>query len=251
MRGASILQRYLLIIFFLLITTFISSIPTKAIIRSREEYEKTSHVIWEIKTDKKIIAITFDDGPHPVYTPLILDILAKYDAKATFFVTGKKADEYPDVLKRIVKEGHEVANHTYNHVRGNKMNSKKLITELETTAESIKRITKIKPALFRPVGGFYNDLIINTAVNNNYLVVMWSWHQDPKDWNGTNTNKITNHVISSARPGDIVLLHDSGGDRTKTIKALERILDFLTKNNYKCVTVSEMILLSEELPQFP
>ncbi len=238
------MQRYLFIIFFLITTLLLTSIPTEANTRSREEYEKTGHAIWEIKTNKKMIAITFDDGPHPVYTPQILDILAKYNAKATFFVIGKKVDEHPDVIKRIVKEGHEVANHTYNHTRGNKMNSKKLVTELDKTAESIKSITNIKPTLFRPVGGFYNDLIINTAVKNNYLVVMWSWHQDPKDWNGTNANKISKHVISSAKPGDIVLLHDSGGDRTKTVNALDPILDFLTKNNFECVTVSDMLFYS-------
>ncbi|WP_409972548.1 hypothetical protein [Bacillus sp. Bva_UNVM-123] len=81
--------------------------------------------------------------------------------------------------------------------------------------------------------------------------MMWSWHQDPKDWNGTNAKKIANHITSSARPGDIVLLHDSGGDRAKTVKALESILGFLAMNEYKCVTVSEMIMLSEGLPEFP
>lgn len=245
------MQRYLIILFFLLITTLLSSNPTEAKTRSREEFEKTGHVIWEIKTNQKIIAITFDDGPHPVYTNQVLDILAEYDAKATFFVTGKKVDQNPDILKRIVKEGHEVANHTYNHVRGNKMNAKKLTAELNSTTESITRTTGVKPTLFRPVGGYFNDLIINTAAKNDYLVVMWSWHQDPKDWNGTTANKIAKHVISSTRPGDIVLLHDSGGDRAKTVKALEPILDYLKKNNYKCVTVSKMLMLSEKLPQFP
>ncbi|WP_409972549.1 polysaccharide deacetylase family protein [Bacillus sp. Bva_UNVM-123] len=123
--------KYFVVSFFLFLTFFLSSVPTEALTRSRAEYEKTGHVIWEIKTDEKLISITFDDGPDPVYTPQILDLLDKFNAKATFFVTGHKADTYPELIKRIVKEGHEVGNHTYNHMRGNKIDSKKLKNELK------------------------------------------------------------------------------------------------------------------------
>lgn len=208
-------------------------IVVEGVTRSREEYEQTGHIIWEVKTDQKMISITFDDGPHPVYTPQILDVLANYNAKATFFITGNKADKYPDVLKRIVKEGHEVANHTYNHIYNAKISSNTLIKELDLTARTIKRIAGITPSLYRPVGGFYNDTITNTAVKKDYLVIMWSLHQDPKDWTNPGINRITKHVLKSVRPGDIVILHDAGGDRSQTVKALKSIMDYLIKHDYK------------------
>ena len=243
--------KYSVALTLLSIHLFLSANTVEAITRDRDYYEKTNHVIWDVKTDEKLIAITFDDGPHPVYTPQILEILAKYKAKATFFVTGNRSDRYPHLLKRIVKEGHEIGNHTYNHLPGRRLSSISLKNELDQTAKTINRITGITPVLFRPVGGYYSDMIINTAIENNYVVIMWSWHQDPMDWKKPSANKIAEHIISAAKPGDIVLLHDSGGDRTHTVKALESILDYLTEHHYKCVTVSEMIALSEKLPQFP
>jgi len=243
--------RYFVILTLLYIQLFLSTNTVDAVTRDRGYYEKTGRVIWDLKIDEKLISITFDDGPHPIYTPQILDTLAKYNAKATFFVTGNRADKYPHLLKRIVKEGHEVGNHTYNHISGRNVTSISLKNELDSTANIINRITGVTPVLFRPVGGFYNDTIINTAIRNDYLVIMWSWHQDPEDWKKPSANKITKHVTSAAKPGDIVLLHDSGGDRSHTVKALESILDYLTEHNFKCVTVSEMMALSEKLPQFP
>jgi peptidoglycan/xylan/chitin deacetylase (PgdA/CDA1 family) len=147
---------------------------------SREAYEKTGRVIWEVNTKEKLVALTFDDGPHPVLTSQILDILAKHDAKATFFVAGNKIIRFPDLLKREVKEGHKIANHTFHHIYGN-ITSTKLSSELEETDKIIKQFTKLGPSLYRPVGGFYNDVIINTALKHGKAVVLWSWDQDSRD----------------------------------------------------------------------
>lgn len=211
---------------------------------SREVYEKTGNVIWEGNTKEKIVAITFDDGPHPSYTPQILDILAKYNAKATFFVAGNKVKSNPDILKREIKEGHEIANHTYHHYYDKNMTAELLSTELDKTDEVIWDIAKYKPTLYRPVGGLYNDIIINTAVKKGYKVVLWSWHQDPQDWKRPAPSKISNHIIKSLRTGDIILLHD-WSDRPQTVKALESTLDYLYKNGYECVTVSDLLLRSD------
>nr|WP_307470824.1 polysaccharide deacetylase family protein [Cytobacillus purgationiresistens] len=198
--------------------------------------------------NKKVISITFDDGPDPIYTPEILDLLAQYNAKATFFVSGNKAEEHPDILKRIAKEGHEIGNHTYNHIYNASISEKTLSAELDSTNNLIEKVTGYRPVLYRPVGGLYNDSIINTAVKKDYLVIMWSWHQDPMDWSNPGSKKIVNHVISNVRPGDIVLLHDSGGDRTQTISALKSILEHLKKHQYTVVTVSDLIVHSEDIP---
>ncbi|MFK2827005.1 polysaccharide deacetylase family protein [Bacillus sp. B190/17] len=225
----------------LLISYFSTSVWTQAHTSSRDKFEKSGHVVWEVNAQTKLVAITFDDGPDPRYTPQILDILAKHNAKATFFVTGKNADKFPHILKRTVKENHAVGNHTYNHIYDKSTNSKKLKTELDLTAQTIKNITGKETSLFRPVGDVYNDSVIRNAVQKNYLVVMWSWHQDPKDWLRPSANKISSHVTKNVKSGDIILLHDAGGNRTQTVEALDTILTYLDKNGYKCVTIPELI----------
>lgn len=235
-----------------LITTLISSVcfflcchSIFASVGTRKEIEKTGKVIWETKTREKLVAITFDDGPHEIYTPQILNLLNKYHAKATFFVIGKQVEKFPYIIKREVKDGHEIAIHTYSHHYDKNISEKTLKEELDHTSKIIFQATGFKPTLFRPVGGFYNPTIIDTAFHNHYKVILWSWHQDPKDWSKPGTEKIASLIKTNAHPGDIILLHDSGGDRTQTVKALENILDYFSKNNFKCVTVSELLYRSQ------
>ncbi|RDW18639.1 chitooligosaccharide deacetylase [Oceanobacillus arenosus] len=216
----------------------------QALAKDRWDYEKTGQVTWDLDTKEKMVAITFDDGPHPLYTPNILDTLAEYNAKATFFVLGAHAKKYPGLVYRQYTEGHEIANHTYNH-HYHPVSSLELKKEIDATAEIIYEITGTKPTLFRPVGGTYNDLIINTAVDSGYHVVLWSWHQDPEDWKNPSVNRITNHIIRNISPGDIILLHDAGGDRSRTVESLKRILPILAKEGYEFVTVSEMMLRTD------
>ncbi|MEK4029213.1 polysaccharide deacetylase family protein [Pseudobacillus sp. FSL P4-0506] len=239
--------KYMVFFCTLFIGCFSIVLSADAHMSSRQEYEKSGQAIWETATKKKVVAITFDDGPSPTYTPQILDVLAKHRAKATFFVTGKNANKYPNVLKRTVKEGHEVGNHTYTHIYDRSKSVKKLKREIDLTAQTVKKITGQETSLYRPVGGMYNDSIMTTAADKNHLVVMWSWHQDPKDWLRLPANKISNHVIKHLRSGDIILLHDAGGNRTQTIRALDKILDYLDKSGYQCVTVSDLIYQSKVL----
>lgn len=217
---------------------------------SRAEYEKTGRVIWDVNTKEKLVAITFDDGPHPVFTPQILDLLSKYDAKATFFVAGNKVVRFPEILKREVKEGHEIANHTYHHLYGS-ITSAKLTSELQETDKIIQKFTGVKPALYRPVGGFYNDRIINTAIKNQKEVVLWSWNQDTRDWANPPASQICSYVTKGVKPGKIILFHDWHGSEfsktCQTVDALDTILNFLYKNGYKCVTVSELLYRSTQI----
>ncbi|CAM4078508.1 polysaccharide deacetylase family protein [Lederbergia lenta] len=204
----------------------------------RAYFEKTGDVIWDIKAEEKVIALTFDDGPHSVYTPQILDVLAKYNAKATFFVIGEHAKKFPHLISREKIEGHEIANHTYTHSYSNQ---DKLEEELRKTDEVIYNITGAYPLFYRPIGGEYNERIVNTAVQQGFRVIMWSWHQDTQDWKRPGVNKIVSKVLSGARPGDIVLFHDAGGDRSQTVEALQDILPALKKEGYTFVTVSELL----------
>jgi len=241
-------RKYVMI---LSICLFIISVCSTELItyadKGRPYYEETGVVVWDINTEDKIIALTFDDGPHPKYTAAILDLLAKYDAKATFFIIGKNAEKYPEVVLRSYSEGHELANHTFSHPF--KVSVAELQKELRQTKEIIYSITGFSPALFRPVGGNYNDSMINAAVKDGYKVVMWSWHQDTQDWKQPGVKKITQKVLKGSKPGDVILFHDGGGDRSQTIKALEEILPVLKKQGYTFVTISELIESKQQKEQ--
>lgn len=207
----------------------------------RATFEKTGHVFWDIPVDEKLVALTFDDGPDPNYTAQILDILAKYNAKATFFVIGEEAARYPELVKRQAREGHEIANHTYRHHFRDGHSPTVLKRELEKSEKIIKELTGYSPSLFRPIAGYYDKEIVDTAVSSGYNVILWSWHQETRDWSRPGANKIVQNVVSDARPGDVIIFHDAGGDRSQTVKALDSILKILSENGYKCVTVSELL----------
>lgn len=211
--------------------------------KGRKYYEEAGQIVWEINTSEKVIALTFDDGPHKKYTPEILDLFDKYDAKATFFVVGENAEKNPEVVLRMYEEGHELAIHTYTHpLRTNVPN---LIKEIKQTHETIYGITGFSPVLFRPVEGQYTDGMIEAVVKEGYTVVMWSWHQDTMDWKSPGVNKIVNTVLKGVKEGNIVLFHDGGGNREQTVKALEKILPELKKQGYKFVTISELLELQK------
>lgn len=206
--------------------------------KTREDYEKNGTAVWEGYTEERIVALTFDDGPHPKYTPAILDILNEYQAKGTFYVLGEHAQEYPGIVFRQFMDGHEIGNHTFSH----STNESKLNQEIIATSKIIKQITGQAPMTFRPVGGRYNENVVNISTANELLMVMWSWDQDTEDWKDTTTYQdIINHVIGNISPGDIILFHDAGGNQEDTVQALPRILEYLQKNNYTTVTVSELI----------
>lgn len=207
--------------------------------KGRPYYEEKGYVLWDIKTEDKIVAITFDDGPHPKYTEEILDVLEKHQTKATFFALGQHAEKHPDIILRESNDGHEVGNHTYSHSRFK--TSKHLKQELIDTNEVIYGITGTYPKLFRPVEGNYNDRLINIAVEQNFKVIMWSWHQDTEDWKNPGVQKIVEKVLTGTKPGDVILFHDGGGNRTQTVQALEKIIPELKQQGYEFVTVSELM----------
>lgn len=223
---------------------FILLPPTGAVEHDRTFFEKTGDVIWEVPTDKKVIALTFDDGPHSKYTPQVLDLLAKYNAKATFFVIGEHAEEFPEIIQRQIREGHEIANHTYSHYKRQNDTIDEIRLELKKTDDIILKLTGTRTAFFRPIGGNYNDMIINTAVKEGYRVIMWSWHQDTEDWKGVSARRISKKVLNNYRPGDIILFHDAGGNRSQTVKALKKIIPKLIDDGYELVTVSELLQMT-------
>ncbi|MER2170254.1 MAG: polysaccharide deacetylase family protein [Psychrobacillus psychrodurans] len=237
-------KKYIFIMFSVAIILVLTTYSKGLAVKDRYYYENTGEIMWEIDTNEKVVALTFDDGPHPKYTAEILDILLKHQAKATFFVVGEQAEKNPELISRQFNEGHEIANHTYTHPLKTTLN--KLEEELIQTDDLIFSITGSRPKLFRPVEGQYTDQMIEKVVEKGYQVVMWSWHQDTEDWKSTGVHRILKTVLKGVKPGNIILFHDGGGDRSQTVKALDKIVKDLKEQGYGFVTVSELIEMKNE-----
>lgn len=180
------------------------------------------------------IALTFDDGPHAVYTPAMLDALKERDVKASFFLIGKCISGNEEIVKRIKDEGHLIGNHTFNHVQLNKLSDEKACQEITKTSNLIYEITGVYTAYVRPpFGEWKKDLDCNVTM----LPVMWSI--DSLDWTTSNVDGIVKRVLKNIKDGDIILMHD-GYD--STVKAALRIIDELQKRGFEFVTVDELLL---------
>ena len=209
--------------------------------KDREHWEKSGAIVWEVNVREKLIALTFDDGPSPTFTDKILDLLARYHAKGTFFVMGKQAEKYPSIILREYREGHEIGNHTYNHREINQMSFEELKREVLRAHQVIFQIIGNDVKLFRPTSGFYNEKIVKVAGLLNYKVVIWTWGQDSRDWTKTSGESIAKRIIKTVKPGDIILFHDQGGDHSNTVKALEILLPVLEEQGYQFTTVSALL----------
>lgn len=217
--------------------------------KDRYYYEKKGEIVWEVPTAEKKIALTFDDGPYPPSTGAILDVLKTYEAKATFFVVGNRVERYAELVKREVAEGHEIANHTFNHTYFTKSSDpSRLKQEILRTEEQLQALNLDKPTLFRPPGGYYNEAMIGKVRAMGYTMILWSWHQDTKDWRKPGVRYIVDKVLSHARNGDIILFHDYVPGSMQTVEALKQILPELKQRGYRFVTVSELMQSSRELP---
>ncbi|WP_234405516.1 polysaccharide deacetylase family protein [Paenibacillus sp. IHBB 10380] len=216
----------------------VTSIPVE---KQLHQYTEQQGIIKKVQTDHRWIAFTFDDGPDPQETNEILDVLKQYHAKATFFVVGEQATKYPDIVRREVSEGHELANHTYSHTDFKHLSKEEVKEEIVKSENEILSITGQQTILFRPPGGYCNDLIMKTAEQLGYTVILWTWYQDSKDWSKPGVHQIVNRVVSNAHSGDIVLFHDRISGKSQTVKALKVILPELQEQGYSFVTISKLL----------
>lgn len=217
--------------------SYASPTPTKG----RAYYEERGDIVWEVPTHRKLIALTFDDGPDESNTPAILDLLKEYDAKATFFVVGSRVEKLPHLVKREREEGHEVGNHTFLHSSFQYISRNKALSELDQAQASIVQATGAGTHLFRPPGGSYTDSLVKLSKEKGLKIILWSWHQDTLDWRKPGVHRIANKVLRNARNGDIVLMHDYVHQSTQTVEALKIILPELKKRGYTFVTVSQLL----------
>ena len=195
------------------------------------------------KSDKKVIALTFDDGPVPNYTEKILDILKKNNVKATFFIVGANLKLYPAIGKRIVGEGHTIANHTWHHWY-HPMNPQVAASEIDNTSNLIFKTTGVKTNLFRPPGGIMNNGVAVYARNKKYVTLMWS--VDSIDFKQPPAEVLANRVVRGATHGGIALMHDGGGKRPRTVEALPKIISRLRAKGYSFVTIPELLEMQDK-----
>jgi peptidoglycan-N-acetylglucosamine deacetylase len=194
----------------------------------------------------KQIALTFDDVPDPRFTGKVLDILKKFQVKATFFAVGERAKKHPDLAKRIHEEGHAIGNHSYNHAQLNKLSLDKFKGQIERTNTILKSLTGVNPRLIRPPYGDINEAQLQWARKNGYKVV--NWNVDSLDWKGLRKEEVKSNILSAVGPGSIVLQHAGGGvgsDLSGTIEALPDIITELRSKGYSFVTLPEMLGVSE------
>lgn len=192
------------------------------------------------------VALTFDDGPDPQWTPQILDILKKKNVHATFFVTGRQAERYPEIVRRIQREGHELGNHTYSHPNLALVSEEQVRLELNATQRILEAITGNSTTLFRPP---YNadssprerpELeVLMIAQEQGYLTSCADI--DPEDWARPPAEVILDRIKKNRSLGSVILLHDSGGNRANTVEALPRIIDYLLARGDEVVSLSRLL----------
>jgi len=199
--------------------------------------------------NKRLVALTFDDGPS-TYTTQVLDTLDKYNVKATFFMIGANVEKYPDIARRIAADGHVIGNHTFTHPLLAPIETPELLhQEVNKTSTAIQRATGVWPQYFRPPHGWRSPWMMQTLKNENYTVVMWT--VSPDDWQHISAETIEEKVVSKTHGGTIILLHDglelkADAERSQTVKALPSIIASLRARGYTFVTVPELIASSQK-----
>lgn len=193
------------------------------------DYERNQNI-----AEQKLIALTFDDGPHPVYTKQLLEGLKIRGVHATFFLIGESIEGNEELVRQMYEEGHLIGNHSNTHTQLNKASAEKACKEIEETNKKIYNITGQQPSYIRPPFGSWSDelecLVPMTVV---------LWDVDPLDWKVQNSKKVTRHILRNAEENSIILLHDVYG--TSVQSALE-VIDTLTKQGYTFVTVDELLI---------
>lgn len=200
--------------------------------------EASSYITYVIVEEEEVadspkIALTFDDGPHPYYTEQLLDGLKERGAKASFFVLGKQAQAYPDLIKRMQEEGHLVGNHTYSHMQLGKNNREAFKAELVKTSEVLSELTGEEVQYVRPPYGSWDK-----GFETELMMFPVLWTVDPMDWCSDDVAGIVRKVTKKSKENSIILMHD---EYKSSVTAALQIVDILQEQGYEFVTVDEIL----------
>lgn len=203
----------------------------------------TYQPLLSVKTEK-CLALTFDDGPDPKHTPLLLDLLSKLDAKATFFLVGQQAEKYPGMTKEIIAQGHEVANHSWSHSLALLQSKKRMCYEIEKTQSVLEDITGVLPRWFRPPFGIFGLGMEALLEERGLKPILWT--QSLWDFRSQSQERLIKYFKRGLKSGAIYLMHDGAFkanycDRHQTIKLLESQIPSSLKKGYQCVTLSTLM----------
>ncbi len=200
-------------------------------------------------TEFSLVALTFDDGPNPEYTPLVLDVLRDEGIRATFFLVGREVERYPEIARRIVEEGHEIGSHTYSHRNMMGLPAHTMIQEIVRAEGAIREACQETPRLFRPPRGLYDERLMEELQSRGYAVALWSISS--MDWAEMPERSMVRRLTKVVRNGDVLLFHDSGGivasrggSRVNTVQSLPKIIRNLRGRGFGFATVSQLMLLS-------
>lgn len=218
---------------FVIITIFIFDITLVHINCDNIEYSSKELVLIEKYKNKKLLVLSFDDGPSK-YTSELLAILKEENVKANFFILGKNAINYPDILLQEKKDGHIIGIHSYEHVFFTKISNEDVLKQITTTSNIIYEITQESPYYIRVPYGILNNNVNEIIESQELQSVLWN--VDSLDWNYKNTQKIIEHVIYTTQGNDIILMHDTF---STSIEAVEKIIKYYKENEYEFVTLNE------------
>jgi peptidoglycan/xylan/chitin deacetylase (PgdA/CDA1 family) len=223
--------------------------PSPAPIKTKASPTPTEPPITfnSVHVDGPYIALTFDDGPSATLTPKLLDLLAARHLKATFFVIGQNAADHPDILQRAVREGHEIANHSWSHPNLGKMSDEAVRRELQKTDDAITAAIGKRPTLMRPP---YGSITARQKkwIHDEFGYRIIIWDVDPFDWKRPVPSVVTARILKETKAGSIVLSHDI---HQPTIEAMPATFDQLMKKGFKSVTVTELLGMATPIPQKP
>ncbi len=200
-------------------------------------------ILWRVETSERVVALSFDDGPHPQFTPAILDLLAEHQLPATFFLIGKYVRHHPEVARRLASIGHELGNHTLNHRMLPFLRAEFIRHEILQTDQIIRDATGYQPRLMRPPMGLFTRRTVNVIEACGYGTVVGDVY--PRDPHLPGRDRIHRRVMARVRPGSIVILHDGGNtahvDRSQTVWAVRHIINDLRQEGYRFVTISDLV----------
>jgi peptidoglycan/xylan/chitin deacetylase (PgdA/CDA1 family) len=195
---------------------------------------------FQANVDGPYIAMTFDDGPSPETTPRLLDMLKQRNIKATFFMIGQNAERNPEIVKRILADGHEIGNHSWTHPQLAKLSDDRVTEEITKTQAAIKNASGYTPTLLRPPYGSITSRQ-KEWIENQFGLSVILWSVDPFDWKRPGASVIEQRILAGARPGAIILSHDI---HKQTVDSMPATLDALAAKGYKFVTVSQLIAMN-------
>lgn len=198
----------------------------------------------QVRVDQPYIAMTFDDGPSAENTPRLLEMLKQRNIKATFFLIGQNAASNPDIVRRILADGHEIGNHSWTHPQLSKLSDDRVTAEITKTQDAIKDASGFSPTLLRPPYGAITPRQ-REWIENQFGLNVILWSVDPLDWKRPGASVITQRILSQARPGAIILSHDI---HKQTVDAMPATLDGLIAKGYKFATVSQLIGMNKPKP---